>query len=181
MRTWFGYDETGVLRSVEVKGRGGWPPDFDFRTAAEKNIVDLRNERAKQGITSFIPYDCPCLPSVSSCACHNAAYGGSYVENGQLVPKPEVLLHVNGTSGQGELGNILYDGLVEFFLTGPVPDGATVDLIVAGMAKTPDHLTLSFTGGKTPVETRDLRTFGAFAMIYGRGKYVRPVRAVMVR
>lgn len=181
MRTWFGYDNEGVLRSVEVKGRGGWPPDFDFRTTTAENIAALRNKRAEIGITGFVPFDCPCLPSELTCNCHNAAYANCYVVEGQLVTKPAATLHVNGIAGEGDMGNVLYDGHVEFYLTGSIPDGATVEFMIAGMARTPDKLTLTFMDGRTPTETRDLRTYGPFAMLYGRGKYVRPVRAVMVR
>lgn len=149
MRIWFGYDDSGTLRSMELRHMG-WKPEVDFNASVcPPGIDELKAQRAAvHGINHWIVHECGCPSTAPNCVCHNTVMHGFFVENGLLVPKSVAVLKVNDAAV--EVGATIPIGVsVSLSVESNVPDGSKI-VVAVTRALQQETAELTVTDGKTP-------------------------------
>lgn len=179
MRTWYGYDDNGVVRSFETFVHG-WAPEVDFNAPGNNPTVQrLVAARAEQGINNWLMVDCGCAPEKRVCACHNNILGGYYVSNGQLASKVASTLLVNGQPVAARSVTPVSDSFT-LAVAANVPDGSTVSVFLHIQSEDLQEVPLVVTGGVTPEHTVTNFPIAA-ALIACGGKLIRSVPARVTR
>jgi len=98
VRHYFGYDDNGELKAIEIYGPTGWPSDQCMAdpNCRHKGVTSLRESRAKTApsVIGWVLYDCPCDADsghlVTNCVCFNKKFAESYVDTQMklLISKP---------------------------------------------------------------------------------------------
>lgn len=170
MRTWYGYDADGRLRSIESHV-GGWSADADFNApTSNETITRIVNSRREMGVVGFYLHDCPCKVELMSCSCHNNFVMNHYIEDGQLRQKPTSTLLIDDNP-LAHQAHAAVGGTFAVQITADAPDGATVDLGAAYIDRQ-ETRSLTLTSGKSEVVELPGSLFGPIRLGCW-GKYVR--------
>lgn len=179
MRTWYGYDAQGRLRSIESH-TGGWPEGADFNNpASHPSLAGIVAERRTRGINAFYMYDCPCLPTANVCSCHNTFMSTYYIEGGEAKLKPVTTLKINGVAYQRR-AQVPVGATFTVQVVGLVPNGAEAQVVFTIPPSEPVETSLPFTDGATEelvvsVPLPGMGTVGCW------GKFVRSAGVTVFR
>ena len=167
MRHYFGYDNTGTLRSVETYGPAGWPNDkclADPECLAE-SVVSLRESRGKRDpdIVNWVLFDCPCDAGqgdlLKNCKCVSPKFAESYVDldTKTILPKPNRTVYIDGEVVQngGVVTRAPGTAVDLKVVSAGMADDTELTCVQGGMADVSmdDQWTLTFTGGETDTKT----------------------------
>jgi len=146
---WFGYDDEGTLRSMELRHLG-WKPEVDFNApSCPSDVSELKTRRAEMyGIKNWIVHECGCPSTASNCLCHNTMMHGFFVENGLLVAKASAVIRMNGvaiTPG----ARVPVGESVTLSVDSDAPNGSKIS-VVCERPPQQEAVELVVTDGKTP-------------------------------
>lgn len=179
MRTWYGYDAQGRLRSVENHG-GGWPEAADFNNpSSHGSLPAIVTHRREAGIVNFYMHDCPCPSSKFTCSCHNDFVASYYIENGVAKLKPTTMFKINGTP-YGMRAMVPVGATFKVQMEGGAPDGAEVDVEFHVPSLPKETIKLVFTSGVTSEHEFSV-PIPTVAMVGCWGKFIRSVAVTVMR
>ena len=153
MRHYFGYDNTGAIKSIEIITFGFTDehrftdPDCDHPV-----VAPIQARRADIGVNSFIAYDCPCLPEKRVCNCPHQKFSQSFVDNGSLVDRYtyDILLDDSPVNDGDTIINPPGTQLVLKLSNSNAPDSTQVNLQdAAAVAALSENTSLTISGGES--------------------------------
>jgi hypothetical protein len=178
MRTWYGYDADGRLRSIESHG-GGWPVDVDFNDPkANQTVLRLVNARKSSGIIGFYMHDCPCKPAQVSCSCHNQFLAHHYIDDGALRVKPANQLKIDGQVVAHQ-AKVLVGDVFTVQMVIDTQQDSTVDLLVS-YADKPLSRAVQISGGVSEAIELPLGDFSPIRLGCW-GKFIRPTAVTLFK
>lgn len=178
MRTYFAFRNTGEISGV-VMHHGAWPEGYDLMASNPSHPLAKANREvhaSKPDFAGFVVFDCACENVICNCPA-NASFN-HYVQGGQLVAKPDLVVKVNGevvVTTEDAPALIAPNTDFTLSLEASVPDGTTVQLRFEGARMAPTNPTLTFTNGVASTTLRaPLQGASSRALQAVLTKYVRP-------
>ncbi len=163
MRHFLSYDTNGKLLGIHTyvhqpSQLGGWPADYDLENPAStnENVTAWKNGLKTPGIDGFVLYECPCSPTMKTCSCPSDRFADSYLDNGDLTPRPASgLLIDNGPVSTGSTIDSPPGTIMKLKVTcAGAPDGSSVTIAQSPFVQVLDTsdatVDLAITSGETP-------------------------------